>query len=120
MEHPKDAVMAMERRRCAAIAEGNVEALGTLMADDLVHVHGNGVVHDKAGLIAYLTGSHRRVEREKLEVRILEDIAIMTGYLINHVTQKDGSISISRLVATQVLRRNGDDWTFTLFYGRVT
>jgi hypothetical protein len=53
VETVRDEIIGLERRRCAALTSGDIEVLWELMADDLVHIHGNGAIDDKAG---YLEG----------------------------------------------------------------
>ena len=43
----------LESKRCTALVEGNADFIAALLADDLVHIHGNATIDNKAG---YLKG----------------------------------------------------------------
>lgn len=106
-------IMALERRRVEALIAGDVAALEKLMADDLVHVHGNGQLDDKAG---YLHGVETRyrfhsVERGDLSVRAYGDVAVVVGPL-RQIVSVEGVEKPSRIsaVATQTWVRSGGSW----------
>ena len=112
-------ILALETRRQAALVAADLEALGEIYDDDLVHVHATGLTHDKAGLIEHVRRNHHYIafERGPLRVRIGGDIAILTGPLINHMRNAaTGETRIMRAVATQVLRRAPSGWRFLSFH----
>jgi hypothetical protein len=51
-------VAALEESRRAALAEGDIEALSDLIADDYIHVHATALIHDKARC-SIMYGNHR-------------------------------------------------------------
>ncbi len=74
-------IRRLERQRCEALTSGDVEALGALMADDLVHIHGNGHID---GVADYLKGVEtkyifHRLDRGDLDIRIYGDCAVVVG-----------------------------------------
>jgi ketosteroid isomerase-like protein len=78
----------LEKQRCAALIAGDIAALDALMADDLVHIHGNGHIDDKA---AYLKGVEtkfifHRIERGDLNVRVYGAVAVVIGTLSQSVS----------------------------------
>lgn len=106
-------IEAAERRRCAALTAGDADALGALMADDLVHIHGNGHMDDKT---AYLDGFRNRfrfhrVERGALKIRVRGDVAIVNGPLTQAVSV-NGVDAINEITAvvTQSWVRGADGW----------
>jgi ketosteroid isomerase-like protein len=112
-------VMAAEAERRRALIAGDVPALQALFADDLVHVHTTGIVHDKAKIIHHTTNILRfhDIIRGPLNVRVHGDIAIMTGEMTN-VAQpvgKDDILNIEAFV-TQVWRREADGWKAISFH----
>lgn len=76
-----------ERLRCDCLMRGNVERLGALMADDLVHVHGNGHIDDKIGYLDGVANKFRfsDVERQDLRIRVYGTVAVVTGRLTQTV-----------------------------------
>ncbi|MEH3036436.1 MAG: nuclear transport factor 2 family protein [Sphingomonas adhaesiva] len=110
------AILAAEDRRRAATVAGDIATLDALFADDLVHIHSNALVHDKAGILAHI-GARRAfvaIERGPLRVRRYGDVAVLTGRLTNHLTTPDGPRVLDGM-ATQVLRREDGAWRFVNF-----
>ena len=109
----RDEILALEKRRCTALTSGDVEALGELMADDLVHIHGNGAMDDKAG---YLNGVEtkyvfHRVERGDLNVRMYGDIAVVIGPLDQTVSVRGiDKLNQIKAIATQTWVRTSAGW----------
>ena len=71
-EDVETAVHKLERRRCELLVNGDVARLEKLLADNLVHIHLNGHVDDKA---AYLLGisekfAFKALSRGALTVRV--------------------------------------------------
>lgn len=117
MTNDRDQVLEAEDRRRAALANLDIAALDALMADDLVHIHSSGLVHDKAALLAYILarGAAVSVERGPLEVRLYGDVAVITGRITNRMKGADGKEQVLDGIATQVLARQGGAWRFVSF-----
>jgi ketosteroid isomerase-like protein len=109
------AVLELERRRQEAVAAGDMAALDAIMADDLVHVHANAMVHDKGAYIAHMANSKRKVERRGLAVRIYGDIAVLTGENINLIEVPGATARRMAVFATQVAARRDGIWQFVSF-----
>lgn len=112
-EVAREEIMRLEKDRCAALRAGDVKALGTLMAEDLVHIHGNGHIDDKT---AYLEGVKakyifHRLERGDLNIRIYGDLAVVVGTLNQTVSVRgiDKLNEISALT-TQTWVRGHAGW----------
>lgn len=101
-----------ETARCAALVKGDWDGLGALIADDVVHIHGNGSIEDKATYIAHISEklTFLRVERPSLKVRVYGDTAIATGILDQTVRLKGPETEISQSAATTQLwvKRDGN------------
>lgn len=108
-----DEILRLETLRCNALTAGDVQALGALMADDLVHVHGNGHVDGKAGYLDGVAHKYRfhRIERGELNIRVYGDVAVIHGALSQTVSVNgiDKLNNISA-VATQTWVRGDDGW----------
>lgn len=114
-----DDVLAAEAQRRTALLAQDIPALNALFADDLVHVHTTGVVHDKAKIIHHGTEvlAFKDIVRGPLNVRVHGDIAVMTGDMTNTIQPvgKDVLITVEAFV-TQVWRREADGWKHISFH----
>ena len=115
MDIDADSIRDAERQRCAAIAAGDMTQLSDWLAEDYVHVFGDGSVGDKASYIESVTPMPRAPERGNLHVRVYGDMAVITGPIINHVHFPDRGLVTIDAFATQVLRKEGGQWRFTSF-----
>lgn len=105
-------ILDLEQRRCAAISTPDARALNELLADDYVHIFGNGRVSDKPGYVRSIVEFPRTPVRGDLTVRVYGDTAIITGDVLNRVKQPDGSMKATKAIATQVVHRRHGRWTF--------
>ncbi|UOE43309.1 nuclear transport factor 2 family protein [Agromyces larvae] len=113
----RTAILAVEAARQAALIDGDLDTLARIFDDRLVHIHAPGVVHDKRMLLEHV-GTRRAylsIERGELAIRVVGDLAIATGPIVNELRNPDGSARTQRGVVTQVLVRDGDDWRFLNF-----
>ena len=94
-----ETLIGLERARRDALVGDDMDALAALVADDVVHVHTTGAVHDKAKLIDHAGRVLRfvDVQRGPLQVRRLcNDAAVMTGSMTNIVGRRDEAEDGSR------------------------
>ena len=105
-------VLDLENRRCAAISSHDFDGLRGLLADDYMHVFGNGVIRDKEEYVQTVTVSPRVPERSNMVVRVYGDTAVLVGDLLNTITREDGRVDVVDAVATQVAVRKGGKWQF--------
>ncbi|HKP59747.1 MAG TPA: nuclear transport factor 2 family protein [Polyangiales bacterium] len=105
-------LLELERRRCAAISGGDVEALKALLSDDYVHVHMNAAVDDRAGHLEGIARRPRQTTRGQLQVRIYADFAVLTGELTNHIASPNEPPRAVRGYCHQVAVRQGGVWRF--------
>jgi hypothetical protein len=110
-------ILALEHRRCEAIATGNAQVLSELLADDYVHVHGTGKVDTKSGFISNIREHPRKTERGELTVRIYGDIAVVTGEQFNYMQPAAAGQTPNKTnnYVTQVLRRVSGRWQYVSF-----
>jgi hypothetical protein len=80
-------ILELESRRCAALAAGDLAALGNLLADDLVYTHASGRVDSKQSYLAYQqsgAGKYLRFRRDDVRVRVVHScVAILTCHMQN-------------------------------------
>lgn len=107
------ALIELETARCRALEAADLDALDRLLADDIVHVHANGKADDKATYLALVKGGIRfvSVERERLDVRVYDGLAVATGPLKQSIeATATGQRTDMHVMTTQVWRRQGETW----------
>jgi len=99
-------VLANEDRRFAAMAASDLDALATVLADDLHYTHANGMVEDKAEFIRKIASGERRYQAVRLLDRTVsaqpEFIAIF-GQVDVEVMRASGLLT-NRLDYTAIYR----------------
>ncbi|PUB32295.1 ketosteroid isomerase-like protein [Promicromonospora sp. AC04] len=111
-------ILAVEERRRQALIAGDLPALDDLYDESLVHIHAPGLVHTKAQLLEHVTTHQAYLDmtRGELTIRLVGDVAVITGRLVNRLRTHDGGERVLGGVATQVLRRCEDGaWRFISF-----
>lgn len=106
-------VIRLEEARCRALVAADIEALDRLVADDVVHVHANGKADDKAAYLEMVTSAIRflSAERERLDVRVYEDVAVATGALKQSIeATATGQRMDMHVMTTQVWRLQAGSW----------
>ncbi|RSM38355.1 DUF4440 domain-containing protein [Actinoplanes sp. ATCC 53533] len=109
---------AIERRRQRALVDVDLETLDDLFDDTLVHTHAHGITHTKTQLLEHTVNRrpYLRITRGEITIRLIGDVAVMTGPLTNLIRTPDGGQRTLAGVATQVLRRdNHRGWRFVTF-----
>jgi len=103
-------VRKAESERFAAMLKGDVAALDKLLAPELAYTHGDGRLIDKKAFIDDLkTGDFKYVviEQHGVQVRVFDDLAIVTGTAAMEVINKGTPAKIRIVYTTTQLRRNG-------------
>lgn len=109
-------IIALELRRCALVAAGDIDTVAELLVEDYVHVHGNGVVSDKADYLNWIRESPREQTRENLKVRFYDWTAILNGDIVNRIQYKDQGLRVIHAYVTQVLVRHENRWKFAQWH----
>jgi len=108
-----DEILRLEALRCAALTAGDVDALESLMASDLVHIHGNGHMDGKDAYLEGVAKKYRfhRIERGELTVRFYGDVAVVNGPL-NQTVSVAGIDKLNNIsaVVTQTWVLQVDGW----------
>jgi ketosteroid isomerase-like protein len=111
-------ILAVEERRKQALLAVDVAALDELFDESLVHTHAPGLTHNKAQLLEHVATrqAYRDISRGDLTIRVIGDVAIMTGRITNRLGSPDGSERVLSGQVIQVLRRCEDgQWRFVSF-----
>ena len=111
-------ILAVEERRKQALLAVDLTTLADLYDDSLVHTHAPGLTHDKAQLLEHVATrqAYKDMTRGELTIRMVGDVAIMTGRLVNRLGSPDGSERVVSGQVIQVLRRCEDGrWRFLSF-----
>ena len=117
-EETRAEILAVEERRQRALLDVDVEVLDDLFDETLVHTHAPGLTHDKAQLLEHVAtrAPYKGATRGELTIRVIGDVAIMTGRLVNRLGSPDGSERTVAGQVIQVLRRCEDGgWRFVSF-----
>lgn len=114
------ALRAVEERRLQALFDGDLATLDALFDETLVHIHAPGLTHSKTQLLEHVATRrpYLGTKRGDLDIRLIGDVAVMTGDLENRLRTKEGGERTLGGVATQVLVRAADasyGWRFILF-----
>ena len=108
-------ILDLERRRCAAIGDSDLDALRDCLADDYLHVGGAGGVSTREDYLATIAKSPRAPERSGLKVRLYGDAAVLTGDLLNKIGAPGEPVKTVETFATQVAVRHSGKWRFVSF-----
>src|SRR5689334_25396483 len=111
-------ILAVEKRRQAALIAGDLTTLDDLFDPALIHTHAPGLTHDKAQLLEHVAArrAYRAITRGELTIRLIGDVAIVTGRIDNRLGSSDGGERAVAGQAIQVLRRCEDGaWRFVSF-----
>lgn len=109
---------ALEERRRQALITADIAVLDELFDESIVHIHAPGVTHNKAQLLEHVATRHAYLDstRGELNIRVIGDVAIMTGPLVNRLRTQEGGERTLGGVTTQVVRRdNAGLWRFVSF-----
>lgn len=107
-----DEVLELERRRCAAVAAGDLVGLAETLTEDYLHVFGGGTTSGRADYVAELKAGPRTHERHNLHVRVYGDTAVLTGDITNTMRYPDRPVRVVEAFVTQVAVKHGGAWRF--------
>lgn len=75
-------ILDLETKRLQGLIDGDLFTLETLMSDDLVYIHSNGICDTKQSLIRSIADGVRKYTKlspRKSDVRQFDEIFIITG-----------------------------------------
>lgn len=108
-----DEITLLEEQRCKALTSGDVDALGALVSEDLVHIHGNGHMDGKTDYLYGVANKYKfhSIERGDLKIRVYGDFAVVNGPL-QQVVSVNGVDKLNNIsaVVTQTWVRDGSTW----------
>ena len=111
-------LLAVEERRRQALLAVDIPELDELFDASLIHVHAPGVTHNKSQLLEHVATrqAYLDIARGELTIRVVGDVAVLTGTIVNRLRNPDGTERVLGGPVTQVLVR-GDDgrWRFISF-----
>lgn len=111
-------ILAVEDARREALLSADLDALDALYDETLVHIHAPGVMHNKSQLLEHVATRQAYLDmtRSDLVVRIIGEVAIMTGRIVNRLRTAQGGERVLAGTVTQVLARGEDGrWRFLSF-----
>lgn len=108
-QNPLAELKKADEQRMKAISDGDLAAVGALLADDYVHVHNTGEVNDKSQYLAFLQTHPRKSSRApdaNVITHVYGDVAVMVGPQINNAD----SPNPTAFTLTIVWRKMGGAW----------
>jgi len=111
-------ILAVEERRKQALLDVDIPTLDDLFDESIIHTHAPGITHNKAQLLEHVATrqAYRDINRGDLTIRLIDDVAIVTGRITNRLGSQDGSERVLAGQVIQVLRRCEDrQWRFVSF-----
>jgi len=117
-EKTRAEILAVEEQRRRALLDVDLETLADLYDDSLIHTHAPGLTHDKTQLLEHVRTrqAYHDIKRGELTIRLIGDVAIVTGRITNRLGSPDGSERVLSGQVIQVLRRCEDGkWRFVSF-----
>ena len=107
-----DELIDLENRRFEAMTNQDAEALGEILADDLVYTHSTARVETKSEFITSVTSGRTKyesVERDDVKVRQYGETAVITGHAKIHVSA-NGRDNKFQVRFTDVYAKRDDVW----------
>ena len=106
-------ILRLEAQRREALLSADAPRVSALMAEDLVHIHGNGQIDGKAGYLDGIRDRFRfhRMSRGDLTIRSYGSVVVVSGPISQTFTIKgvDGMIEAEGMV-TQIWVDGDDGW----------
>jgi len=112
-------IRGAEDARIASLLAGDCDKLAGLLADDLVHIHANGLVDSKASYLASVREKlyFLKIERPELQIRLFGDTAVVTGKLNQTMRIRDsGAVLELQAVVTQVWLKVSGGWQQSTYH----
>src|SRR2546426_361752 len=107
-------ILALEDRRCAAMAAGDLASLEKLLHDELLYTHSSGVMDTKASWLLSMKSGKTRYKSVKCsgqQVRIFGDVALVTGR--GHIEAEiNGQPRTLRLMFLDAWAKTPQGWKF--------
>jgi len=113
-----DTINELEALRCRALVANDLDGLAELLDEQLVHVHATGQVDGKQQYLQLVRSAIRflKVERKALQVRVLGDVAVASGRLLQHIEfRSSGERRAMDVMTTQVWAREAGGWRLVSF-----
>jgi ketosteroid isomerase-like protein len=113
MGQTEDEIRELLRRWAGAVERNDVEALGELMAEDLIHTDPTGAVHTREQVLAGLALAPdipcESVGVEDVLLRIYDNVALANGY--TEIKARVGGQTVTgRFRFTDVFHKRNGDW----------
>ena len=110
-------LLEFEKLRQQALTQPDLVLLEKLLAEDLVHIHSTGMVHNKRQLLKHVErmGGFIAISREPPDIRLEGDIAILSGPTRNTIRLLEtGEEKVRSGFSTLLLRHTPLGWKIVL------
>ncbi len=106
----EQAVVAVEKQRFAAQVSRDYDALGQILADDLVYNHSNGNTDGKQSYIQSIRDGksvYEQIDVIEQKVRLYGDVALVNGVCLIKLAANGASTNLKLKYTDAYARRNG-------------
>ena len=111
----EDEIIAAETRRCSAIMRADATELLDCLDEEMIYVHSNAVVEDRATYIAKLVSGERKYLGFKTGARTFRPLGEAVACICEiEVQSLNGPVSVVATVVYQ--RRGGGPWKMALWH----
>jgi ketosteroid isomerase-like protein len=116
----QDEVLKLQKQFQDNCVAGNVDAVGAVLAEDAIYIHGNGVRHNKSELLALINNGQRSLaafDLKEPKVILFDGGAIVSGLVDVAFRPPAGSTGASRVVhmlGSAVWIHQGGQWRLLL------
>jgi ketosteroid isomerase-like protein len=111
-------VRLLDQRRVKAAAASDVEALASLLDDELVYITSSGVIFNKQQYLNALRTNRLTYSEDfnvrPTEYRVLNGFIILVGVMLGHA-QLNGEQQVFHCRCLSAWRQQGDDWRMVLW-----
>jgi hypothetical protein len=110
-------VLAIEAKRVKALLDHDMDGLARLLAEDLVYIHSNGTIDDKASFLERKSNvRYTRFDQIDPVVRAYGDVAIINVLTDVTVASSTGGGNIIKLWSSNVWSRASGTWLQVLWH----
>jgi len=116
----QDEVLKLQKQFQDNCVAGNADAVGAVLAEDVIYIHGNGVRHNKSELLALINNGQRSLsafELKEPKVILFDGGAIVSGLVDVAFRPPAGSTAAPRVVhmlGSAVWVHKGGQWRLLL------
>lgn len=109
----KSTIQKVERERIQAMLDRNIEAIDKIMAPDCIHITSSGKIRTKQEFLNMFSkskGGFKTFDIHESQVRIYDDIAVVTGIYSNSSIINGQTTPLKHAVFTRIYKLGDTNW----------